>query len=315
MSHSKLSGQSVADIAALLRCPTTHQAVTADQDGGVHIAETTVPVVAEQPVLVDFDNSILDRTALLAAKAESLIPERRRTRPLWKRVVLGQNRATPASARQMLDILTPQTSRPVILIVGGGTLSDGSEVLYEARGAQIISFDVYASPYTDFVADAHAIPLQDQSVEAVWIEAVLEHVLSPHEVAEEIWRVLKPKGLVYAGTPFLQPVHEQAYDFTRFTQNGHRWLFRKFECIDSGVTAGPGTALFQMLRYAMGAVFSNRKIGSLVAAPFFWLRFIDRLSNAAHGSDAASGVYFLGQRAETALRPGDMPRQFKGVTR
>ena len=315
MSHSKITGQTMADISDVLRCPATRQDVVAESDGALRIGDAPVPQASGQPVLVDFENSILERAAVLEAQAESLIPERRRTRSLWKRVVLGENRATPASARQLLDFLVEHGTPPVILIVGGGTLSDGAQVLYDAENVQLISFDVYASPYTDFVADAHAIPLRDQSVDAVWIEAVLEHVLSPHEVAEEIWRVLKPNGIVYAGTPFLQPVHEQAYDFTRFTENGHRWLFRKFDCLDSGVTAGPGTVLFQLLRYAMGAVFSNRKIGSMMAAPFFWLRFIDRLSNRQHSSDAASGVYFLGRRAETALRPSDMPSQFKGVTR
>lgn len=293
----------------------THAALDVDPGGALHSAGAPVTTVTGQPVLVDFDNSILDPAALMAAEAESLIPARRRTRPLWKRVVLGENRATPASARQMVELLAEQSTAPTVLIIGGGTLSDGSQVLYEADALRIVSFDVYASPLTDFVADAHAIPLRDQSVDAVWIEAVLEHVLSPHEVADEIWRVLKPGGLVYAGTPFLQPVHEQAYDFTRFTENGHRWLFRKFACIDSGVTAGPGTVLFQMLRYALGALVSNRKVGSLLAAPFFWLRFIDRLSNRQHASDAASGVFFLGRRAETALKPGDMPGAFKGVTR
>ncbi|MBD3665443.1 class I SAM-dependent methyltransferase [Sulfitobacter aestuariivivens] len=312
MSQSRQSGQSLVDIEEFLRCPVTHQPLMLDDDKAAGDSARR-PFVAGQPVLVDFENSILDRDRFLSGNADSLIENRRRTRPLWKRVLLGQNRVTPASARQMLELLRKDTDAPLILIIGGGTISDSAQVLYDSECARIISFDVYASDHTDFIADAHAIPLRDESVDAVWVEAVLEHVLSPHVVVDEIWRVLKPGGLVYAGTPFLQPVHERAYDFTRFTENGHRWLFRRFSLIDSGVVAGPGTALFQLLRYCMGALVRNRRLGSMLAAPFFWLRAFDRASDRRHASDAASGVYFLGRRSDVPLRPHDMPSEFRGV--
>ncbi len=52
---------------------------------------------------------------------------------------------------------------------------------------------------------------------------------------KEIHRVLKDDGIVYADTPFMQQVHEGAYDFTRFTLSGHRWLFKNFALLDSTV--------------------------------------------------------------------------------
>ena len=79
---------------------------------------------------------------------------------------------------------------------------------------------------------------------------MLEHVLEPELVVAEIHRVLMPDGLVYAGTPFMQQVHEGPYDFMRFTESGHRWLFRRFERLASGATGGPGAAgsgLFDIL--------------------------------------------------------------------
>ncbi len=85
---------------------------------------------------------------------------------------------------------------------------------------RIAAFDIYYSANVQFIADAHSILLRDASVDAVVIQAVLEHVLDPQQVVDEIWRVLKPSGLVYAETPFLQHVHEGAYDFTRFTESG-----------------------------------------------------------------------------------------------
>ncbi len=54
-------------------------------------------------------------------------------------------------------------------------------------------------------------------------------MLEPERVVSEIARVLKPAGMVYSEIPFMQQVHEGAYDFTRFTDSGQRWLFRQFK--------------------------------------------------------------------------------------
>ena len=100
------------------------------------------------------------------------------------------------------------------------------EPFYPEPRIALVAFDIYASPQVQFVADAHHIPLEDGCFDAVIVQAVLEHVLEPGRVVAEIYRVLKPNGLVYAETPFLQHVHEGAYElFTRFTESGHRYLF------------------------------------------------------------------------------------------
>ncbi len=85
--------------------------------------------------------------------------------------------------------------------------------------------------------------MTDESFDGVICQAVLEHVLDPYRCVEEIHRVLRPNGLVYAETPFMQQVHGGTHDFTRFTHLGHRRLFRKFAEVDSGVVCGPGMAL------------------------------------------------------------------------
>ena len=38
----------------------------------------------------------------------------------------------------------------------------------------------------------------------------------------------------------MQQVHERAYDFSRFTQSGHRWLFKRFSEINAGPIGGAG---------------------------------------------------------------------------
>jgi SAM-dependent methyltransferase len=185
-----------------------------------------------------------------------------------------------------------------ILVVGGGEVGSGSEALY-ADPHLVTSIDIYASHHTDLVADAHNLPFRSGSFDVVWIQAVLEHVTDPGAVVAEIHRVLRPSGIVFADTPFMQPVHEGAYDFTRFSLSGHRWLFRNFEEIESGPTAGAGTALVWSIRYFIRALFRSNKAGTLASWIFFWLRYFD--GRTREHMDAASGVYFLGRRSNAPI--------------
>ena len=65
----------------------------------------------------------------------------------------------------------------------------------------------------------------------------------------EIHRVMKASGYVYAETPFMQQVHEGAYDFTRFTVLGHRYLFKDFDSIIIGGNGGSGEVLSWSIKH------------------------------------------------------------------
>ena len=80
--------------------------------------------------------------------------------------------------------------------MGGGTVGLGAEGHYANDEIDTISFDIYASPHVQLIADAHSLPFSDAAFDAVWIQAVLEHVLEPELVVAEIHRVLTPDGLV-----------------------------------------------------------------------------------------------------------------------
>jgi len=177
----------------------------------------------------------------------------------------------------------------------------------------MIGFDIYVSDHTHLIADAHQVPFADATFDAVLIQAVLEHVLEPGLVVKEIWRVLKGNGLVYAETPFMQQVHEGAYDFTRFTESGHRWLFRDFSLIDSGVVAGPGYAMLWSVDFAIRGVLRSKRAGlwsRRITAP---VQLLDRLTDPRYAVDSASAVYFFGQRAEKAIPPSEIVAHYQGA--
>ncbi len=227
----------------------------------------------------------------------------------------GSNPTAVENSRAVLCALKGLSPQPRLLIIGGGAVGAGVETFLEDASVEVISTDVYASANTHLVTDAHHLPFDDGVFDGVWITAVLEHVIEPQMVVDEIWRVLKANGLVYAETPFMQQVHERAYDFTRFTANGHRWLFRRFEEIDAGVSqgSGGGHALAWSVRYFLRGLFGSR-FAILAALPFFLLRHLDRFADPRRRADAALGFYMWGRKSDRTLTPKDMVAYYEAQT-
>jgi ubiquinone/menaquinone biosynthesis C-methylase UbiE len=209
----------------------------------------------------------------------------------------GRNRVAEKYVEQMLNELRSLAPAPRLLIIGGGGVGDGAAALYEDDRVRVIGTDIYRSTHTTVVADGHQLPFTDESVDGVWIQAVLEHVLDPAQVVAEIHRVLRKDGVVFANTPFMQQVHEGAYDFTRFTLSGHRWLFRNFDLLEAGTSAGAGVATIWSLRYLVRVMTGSNKLATLAAAACWWLRLVDYFFDNRNAADAASGVYFYGRKS------------------
>jgi SAM-dependent methyltransferase len=273
-------------------------------------------MVGGVPALIDFSDSIISRSAFEARLGSSVINRSNAFNRMIREAVYGDNPIAEENCVAFVNALQASASSsqvlPKVLIIGGGARGAGTKPLYEAEGIQVVGTDVYASDVVDIIADAHRLPFCDASFDGVWIQAVLEHVLDPRQAVAEIHRVLKPGGMLYAETPFMQQVHEGAYDFTRFTRNGHRWLFRQFDEIGSGNTGGPGQSLIWSIRYFIRALTGSNKFATLASAPFCWLRYFDRFCKNDYAADAANGVYFLGRRSTMTLAPRDMIAYYPG---
>lgn len=76
----------------------------------------------------------------------------------------------------------------------------------------------------DILSPLHEIPVEDGFFDAIFCNAVLEHVANPDEVMAEFARVCKPGGFLYLCVPFLQPEHLDPTDFQRYTQDGLKLL-------------------------------------------------------------------------------------------
>jgi ubiquinone/menaquinone biosynthesis C-methylase UbiE len=312
----------LADVAPLLVCPRCRFGVVEAADGFRCTSEAcplnapgSFPLTGGRPILVDFERSILERAdpntsgtgAGLGPRRWSIDRLPRPLRSLWK----PRNRVAARNVETLLGLLDEHA--PLILVIGGGTLGNGVEAIYDDRRTRVVGFDIYASPLVQFIGDAHQIPLTDQSIDAVLVQAVLEHVVDPAQVVAEIHRVLRPDGLVYAETPFLQQVHAGPYDFTRYTSSGHRYLFRAFEEVAAGPVAGPGAQMLTSVDHLVRGLLRSELAGKLARVLFFWLRYLDRLVPTAFAMDNASAYYFLGRRSERELSPSEIVGYYRGA--
>jgi hypothetical protein len=301
-----------------LRCPRCASSLRdlgrhpSCSDTSCEYSETGFPLVDTQPVLIDFATSIFDREMYRADRGSAL-PRDVTGRSLGSRLhqfTLGNNRIAASNCAKFIELLMEGSERPIVLVIGGGTIGLGANELYRNSAIELVGTDVYASQHTALVADAHKLPFEDGVFDGVWIQAVLEHVLEPATIVDEIHRVLRRGGLVYAETPFMQQVHERAYDFSRFTQSGHRWLFKRFSEVSAGAIGGAGVALVWSIRYFCRALGAGNKLSMLISLPFFWIRFFDAFSRGRAVADAASGFFFLGRRSDQMIDPHSMTEYY-----
>jgi SAM-dependent methyltransferase/uncharacterized protein YbaR (Trm112 family) len=304
-------------------CPSCHSAALVAETVQLSCpgCSRAYPVVGEVPILINDNNSVfaiadyVKSESYTGASYGSDSETASGLRRLYRKFAhsLSEFGIKPAhmnSEEAMAQVCQMAVSRQRILVIGAGDMRypDIADFVYS---------DVAITKGVTLIADAHDLPFASASFDMVLSIAVLEHVASPPRVTEEIWRVLKPQGYVYAATPFLQPVHMGAYDFTRFTHLGHRRLFRQFSEVSSGLALGPAAVLAWSLRSLLSSFSANktyRRIANLAGLVItFPLKYLDYLTrrNAA-AIDGAGGVYFFGRKQETTISDRDLIKLYRG---
>ena len=206
-----------------------------------------------------------------------------------------------------------------VLVVGCGDGSAGYGEMGEVKGSQWVETDVSLAGRAAVVCDASDLPFQEGEFDLVICIAVLEHVLEPQRCVDEIRRILADDGMVYATTPFMQQVHMGEYDFTRFTRSGHRWLFRHFDELDSGVATGPASVMVWSIEYFLmswvRSVGARRVVKGTTRLLFGWMTLLDPLlARRAGAFDASGGFYFIGRCAPAqAISAREMIGYYRGA--
>jgi SAM-dependent methyltransferase/uncharacterized protein YbaR (Trm112 family) len=305
-------------LSGRLACPRCRQPLKAGDDVALTCASPACglerfPIVEGTPMLLDPDVTRMVPPAAppdVATRGGLLRRLRRAGRPLYVAVATWSiNFPQARHATLVAERAAREPAPRLVLVVGAGFGNTVVEALRRVPGTDAVSFDLRRADGVDLVADAHAIPLADGSVDVVVVQAVLEHVMDPGRVVGEIERVLRPGGLVYSDTPFLQPYHADPTDWQRFTLPGHRLLFHAFEEIESGTTGGPFMAALWTFHEGLRALLEPWPRVSGVARlgfrlAFCWLKVLDAIAiRRPAGATAASGTYFFGARRARPLDP------------
>ena len=99
----------------------------------------------------------------------------------------------------------------------------------------VVLMDAVHYANLDLVSTCAELPFLDSSFETVISQAVFEHVADPFLLAKEIFRVLKPGGIFYLTTAFMQPLHGDPFHYFNMTANGLKRVLSGFEIKEIGI--------------------------------------------------------------------------------
>lgn len=165
-------------------------------------------------------------------------------------------------------LLPDAAASPEVLLVGCGDA--GERARLEERGFRVDGFDIHWSPGTDFLGDAHRIPIADESYDVAISMQVLEHLHSPWIAVEEMARILRPGGWLIGSVAFLKAYHGSYFHIS------HEGMTRLLEGAGLEVDMLYGAQSLSYTLYGgllpIGKVEWRRKLGAAVDRVLGWMR-------------------------------------------
>lgn len=116
-----------------------------------------------------------------------------------------------------------ESRSPTIVEIGSRARSGNVNTEWVPEGARYVGFDVAIGPNVDVVGDAHELSsyFPPDSVDFVFSISTFEHLAMPWKVSLEMNKVMKRGSLAYVGSHQTWPLHEEPWDFWRFSS--HTW--------------------------------------------------------------------------------------------
>jgi SAM-dependent methyltransferase len=105
----------------------------------------------------------------------------------------------------------------------------------------------------DILCDATKIPLPGASFDTIISTQTIEHIAEPQYLINESYRLLKNGGYLVISGPMYWPLHEEPYDFFRFTKHGFRYLLKNagYTVIEERTNGGKWALCGQVFLHAL----------------------------------------------------------------
>ncbi|MBS1917215.1 MAG: class I SAM-dependent methyltransferase [Bacteroidetes bacterium] len=138
------------------------------------------------------------------------------------------------------------------------------ESFFDGLVNEYIGCDVVQSSLNkvDVICEATNLKFPDEFFDTVFSTQVIEHVGAPQKMISEAFRVIKPGGFMILSAPFCWELHEEPYDFYRYSKYGLKAIFEQagFEVLLIQPNGGKWAAIFQM---NLNMIYSSFKKKSL----------------------------------------------------
>lgn len=137
-----------------------------------------------------------------------------------------------------------------------------SKVL-EAYISEYVGCDIVQSSENsvDILCPANAIELENEIFDTIISTQTIEHVEDHQGLVNEAFRLLKKDGYFILSGPLYWPLHEEPYDFFRFTKHGFKYILEKagFEVVLIKSNGGKWSVAGQAFLHALFPQLYNIK--------------------------------------------------------
>lgn len=155
--------------------------------------------------------------------------------------------------------------RGEVLVIGAG-YDPYRDWLKSAKSVYLTDVD-RSLEGLDSVADAHDLPFDDQSFDAIVAVEVFEHLRMPNVAAAEMHRVMRAGGRSIISIPFMFHVHGDPYDYQRLTRSGLEELFCMFRGCQISAFGGRRHSISDIVTTATRPFAALRVLNHLLCAP------------------------------------------------
>jgi SAM-dependent methyltransferase len=168
----------------------------------------------------------------------------------------------------------------------GTRYSPGQEAVADLRplfpGKEYIGCDMRAGCGVDRVLNLHSIDLSSETAGTVFAFDTLEHVEYPRKAVDEIYRILKPGGMIAISSVMKFPIHNYPNDYWRFTPEGFKSLLKNFNKV---IVSAVGEENFPIFIVGVGFKGSAPSVWSFKRKLKQWQKFNTNMSEILQKSE------------------------------